>query len=56
MLRREVKEFAVAMELENYLLDIVRFKEQIQEAIDVIREWQQKQAAEKTEIQWIVCK
>ena len=38
--------------MENYLLDVVRFKEQIQEAIDVMREWQQK-AAEKTETQWI---
>ena len=40
------------MSSEHHFLDVIFLKDQIQEAIDIMREWQEKKADPKAE-QWI---
>ena len=41
------------MSSEHHFLDIMFLKDQIQETIDVMREWQRKKADKEAEKQWI---
>ena len=38
---------------EHHFLDVMFLKNQIQEAIDIMREWQEKKADKEAEKQWV---